>query len=50
MKNLSYVHAAATTTMPLQNKNIRILIKVDEEEKLNFFKSFMFAPGPVEPI
>ena len=40
MKDLWYT--AATTTL-LQDRHI-ILIKVDEKEKLNFFKGFMLAP------
>ena len=41
MKNLWYTVA---TTTPLQDRHIIILIKVDEKEKLNFFKGFMLAP------
>ena len=41
MKDLLYT--AATTTL-LQDRHIIILIKVDEKEKLNFFKGFMLAP------
>ena len=37
------VYTVATTT-PLQDRHIIILIKVDEKEKLNFFKGFMLAP------
>ena len=48
MKDLWY---PATTTTPLQDRHIIILIKVDEKEKLNFFKGLMLAPpfGRVEP-
>ena len=42
MKNLWYT---AATTTPLQDRTIRILIEVDEKEKINFLKALMFAPS-----
>ena len=41
--NQAVWYTAATTT-PLQDGHIIILIKVDEKEKLNFFKGLVFAP------